>query len=335
VKRRNEFLVGLTVLAGLALIVGGALWLSETDIGHRQRMHTARFRTVGSVSVGTPVTFRGVRVGRVEAIRLAEENWVEADLRIYQGVDLPSRPAAIAASRSLFGDWAITVVSRDQPLEDPNIARLIEEAAAAGGDVWPGATLPDVGQLTAQAGRIASDIASLTNRVQEAFDTNAVRELRRSIKDFTDIMDQMVGFTKNQTSLLNKVTGNVAATSDVVASASTNFQATLARIDSATSNGQLQSIVNSTQATSADIQKAAADLRGLMEAARSHETSLVHVLLAADSLMTKIQAGQGTLGMLATDSTLYRETTATIVQLRQLLLDIQANPRKYFKFSVF
>jgi phospholipid/cholesterol/gamma-HCH transport system substrate-binding protein len=335
VKRRNEFLVGLTVLAGLALIVGGALWLSETDIGHRQRMHTARFRTVGSVSVGTPVTFRGVRVGRVEAIRLAEENWVEADLRIYQGVDLPSRPAAIAASRSLFGDWAITVVSRDQPLEDPNIARLIEEAAAAGGDVWPGATLPDVGQLTAQAGRIASDIASLTNRVQEAFDTNAVRELRRSIKDFTDIMDQLVGFTKNQTSLLNKVTGNVAATSDVVASASTNFQATLARIDSATSNGQLQSIVNSTQATSADIQKAAADLRGLMEAARSHETSLVHVLLAADSLMTKIQAGQGTLGMLATDSTLYRETTATIVQLRQLLLDIQANPRKYFKFSVF
>jgi len=335
VRRRNEFLVGLTVLAGLALIVGGALWLSETDIGHRQRMHTARFRTVGSVSVGTPVTFRGVRVGRVEAIRLAQENWVEADLRIYQGVDLPSRPAAIAASRSLFGDWAITVVSRDQPLEDPNIARLIEEAAAVGGDVWPGATLPDVGQLTAQAGRIASDIASLTNRVQEAFDTNAVRELRRSIKDFTDIMDQLVGFTKNQTSLLNKVTGNVAATSDVVASASTNFQATLARIDSATSNGQLQNIMNSTQATSADIQKAAADLRGLMEAARSHEASLVHVLLAADSLMTKIQAGQGTLGMLATDSTLYRETTATIVQLRQLLLDIQANPRKYFKFSVF
>ena len=334
-RRRNEFLVGLTVLAGLALIVGGALWLSETDIGHRQRMHTARFRTVGSVSVGTPVTFRGVRVGRVEAIRLAQENWVEADLRIYQGVDLPSRPAAIAASRSLFGDWAITVVSRDQPLEDPNIARLIEEAAAVGGDVWPGATLPDVGQLTAQAGRIASDIASLTNRVQEAFDTNAVRELRRSIKDFTDIMDQLVGFTKNQTSLLNKVTGNVAATSDVVASASTNFQATLARIDSATSNGQLQNIMNSTQATSADIQKAAADLRGLMEAARSHEASLVHVLLAADSLMTKIQAGQGTLGMLATDSTLYRETTATIVQLRQLLLDIQANPRKYFKFSVF
>jgi phospholipid/cholesterol/gamma-HCH transport system substrate-binding protein len=335
VKRRHEFLVGLTVLAGLALVVGGALWLSETDIGHRQRMHTARFRTVGSVSVGTPVTFRGVRVGRVEAIRLAQENWVEADLRIYQGVDLPSRPAAIAASRSLFGDWAITVVSRDQPLEDPNIARLIEEAAAAGGDVWPGATLPDVGQLTAQAGRIASDIASLTNRVQEAFDTNAVRELRRSIKDFTDIMDQLVGFTKNQTSLLNKVTGNVATTSDVVASASTNFQATLARIDSATSNGQLQNIVNSTQATSADIREAAADLRSLMDAARTHETSLVHVLLAADSLMTKIQAGQGTLGMLATDSTLYRETTATIVQLRQLLLDIQANPRKYFKFSVF
>ena len=39
--------------------------------------------------------------------------------------------------------------------------------------------------------------------------------------------------------------------------------------------------------------------------------------------------------MLATDSTLYRETTPTMIELRQLLADIQANPRKYFSFSVF
>jgi phospholipid/cholesterol/gamma-HCH transport system substrate-binding protein len=334
-KRRNEFLVGLTVLAGLALIVGAALWLSEADIGHRQHLHTARFRTVGSVTVGTPVTFRGVRVGRVEAIRLAQENWVEADLRVYEGVELPPHPAAIAASRSLFGDWAITVVSRDQPTDDPNIARLLDEAAAVGGDVWPGATLPDVGQLTAQAGRIASDIASLTNRIQETFDSTAVRELRGSIKDFSETIHQLTEFTKTQTSRLDQVTGNVRNTSEAVADASANLRTTLARIDSATSDGQLQDILNATRGSTADIRESAANLRHLMEAAREHETSLIHVLLAADSLMTKIQAGQGTLGMLATDSTLYRETTATIVQFRQLLLDIQANPRKYFKFSVF
>ena len=39
--------------------------------------------------------------------------------------------------------------------------------------------------------------------------------------------------------------------------------------------------------------------------------------------------------MLATDSTLYRETTATVIQFRELLTDIQANPKKYLKISVF
>src|SRR3982750_4002934 len=70
-------------------------------------------------------------------------------------------------------------------------------------------------------------------------------------------------------------------------------------------------------------------------AARENQVSLIRVIQQADSLMTKIQSGNGTLGMLATDSTLYRETTATVIQFRELLTDIQANPKKYLKISVF
>ena len=55
----------------------------------------------------------------------------------------------------------------------------------------------------------------------------------------------------------------------------------------------------------------------------------------ADSLMTRLQEGRGTMGLLMSDSALYQEATLTVRQLRELLADIQANPRKYFKFSVF
>jgi phospholipid/cholesterol/gamma-HCH transport system substrate-binding protein len=61
----------------------------------------------------------------------------------------------------------------------------------------------------------------------------------------------------------------------------------------------------------------------------------VQVLEGADSVMGRLAQGRGTLGMLSQDSTLYNETTATVVELRKLIADIQANPRKYFKFSVF
>jgi hypothetical protein len=86
---------------------------------------------------------------------------------------------------------------------------------------------------------------------------------------------------------------------------------------------------------SADMRQAAADLRSVMAAARSNEASLVRVIQSADTLMQRIHRGQGTLGMLATDSALYRETTLTMRQFRELLTDVQAHPRKYLKISVF
>ena len=402
-KRENEFAVGLVVIAAFAIVVGGALWLSGAHLGRTEAVYTARFRTVGGLSAGDPVVLRGVRVGRVEAIRLASGNWVEADLKIYAGVQAPPKPAVIAASASLFGEWAASLVALDQLPNDPNIKQAIAEAQAVGGGKWPGATLPDIGQLTAQASRIATDIAAVANRVQTAFDSEAVIELRRSIKDFGQVADRLAKVTNEQADVIGSVGSNLRQGSDVLAKAATTLQATLGRVDTATNQGQLATILNNSAATSANLRTASQDFRDLMDAAHKNQASLVRVLTAADSVMSRIanrngtlgrvdsatNQGQlatilsnsattsvnlrsasqdfrdlldaahknqeslvrvlvsadsvmsrianrsGTLGLLVSDSTLYRETTLTMIQLRQLLSDIQANPRKYFSFSVF
>jgi phospholipid/cholesterol/gamma-HCH transport system substrate-binding protein len=334
VKRRNEFLVGLVLLLSLAAVVGGALWLSEADIGRREAIHVARFRTVGGLTPGAPVTYRGVRVGRVEAIRLADQ-FVEADLRVFQGVDLPPKPAVIAASQSLFGEWTANIVSREQPQDDPNVRIMLAETARPGGDRWPGATLPDIGQLTAQAGRIATDIADVAARVQETFDSNAVASLRQSIKDFGDIANKLERFTDNQTSRLNQVTGNIERTSGSVLSSSEHLQSTLARVDSATADGQLQEILNNARSGSGDLRQASAELKAFLATLHGQDSTLVHTLLAADSALARIQNGQGTIGLLSKDPAMYNETIETMQELRRLIADIQMNPRKYFKFSVF
>ena len=90
-KRDNEFIVGLVVLVAFVAVVGGALWLSGAHLGRTEAIYTARFRTVGGLGVGNPVVLRGVKVGRVEAIRLASGNWVEADLRdLHRGGAAPA-----------------------------------------------------------------------------------------------------------------------------------------------------------------------------------------------------------------------------------------------------
>jgi phospholipid/cholesterol/gamma-HCH transport system substrate-binding protein len=334
VKRANEFLVGLVVLVALAVIVAGALWLSETRLGATEELAAARFRTVGGLKVGAPVTLRGVRVGRVESIRLADDGWVEADMKLYEGVEIPKRPAAIAASASLFGEWALTVASLDDPQEDPNVRVMLAEATKPGG-VWPGATLPDIGQLTAQASRIASDIASLTDRVGGAFDSATVQEMRESIHNFSEVVGQLAAFTKRTTTRLDMVTGDVQNATSALAGASRDARAVLGRLDSATGNGNLQAILDNTRSASANIDSTTEDVQQLIARLRAHEANLVQVLEGADSVMGRLAQGRGTLGMLSQDSTLYNETTATVVELRKLIADIQANPRKYFKFSVF
>jgi phospholipid/cholesterol/gamma-HCH transport system substrate-binding protein len=334
-RRSNEFAVGLAVLAALALVIGGALWLSETDVNQKQATYTARFRTVGGLGVGAPVTLRGVKVGRVETIRLAEDEWVETEFSIDRAIELPAKPAVISAAASLFGEWSANIVSFEPLPTDPNLRDALMESDAAGGEAWPGATLPDIGQLTAQASRIAGDVGDITARIGQAFDSTALASLQQSVKDLAVISQRLVTFANAQTSRIDRVSANVATTSDAFAGVARTFQQAVTRLDSATADRQLEDILNNGRASSQDLRQAAADLRSVMTAARENQVSLVRVVQQADSLMTRLQQGNGTLGMLATDSTLYRETTATVMQFRELLTDIQANPRKYLKISVF
>lgn len=334
-KRKNEIIVGLVVVVAFVSVIGGALWLSGARIGRTEALHTARFRTVGGLGVGNPVVLRGVRVGRVEAIRLASGNWVEADLRIYAGVALPQRPAVVATSVSLFGEWAANLTSVDQPPDDPNVRKALAEAMAAGGRDWPGATLPDVGQLTAQAGRIANDIAAVAARVQTAFDSEAVSELRRSIKDFGTIADRLARAANEQADNIGTVGNNLSRGSTALARAANVLESTLGRVDTATQQGQLATILNNASAASQDVRAASQNLRELMDATHRSQESFVHVVAATDTVLSRIVNRDGTVGLLVADSALYRETTLAMIQLRQLLSDVQANPRRYFTFSVF
>lgn len=334
-KRENEFAVGVVVIVAFTLIVTGALWLSGAHLGRGESVHTARFRTVGGLGVGNPVVLRGVRVGRVEAIRLASGNWVEADLKVYAGVSVPPRPAVIAASASLFGEWAATLISLETPVNDPTVTRDLAEAQRAGGGKWPGATLPDIGQLTAQAGRIATDIATVSSRIQSAFDSAAVADLQRSIREFGTIADRISGFFEAQTGVIQNVGGNLQRGSEEFAAAAELMQSSFARVDTATMEGELEQLLDNVAAASGQIREASGRLNDIVGVVGDNQATLVHLLQGADTVMTRLLDPTGSAGLLLGDSALYFETTLAVTELRLLIADIKENPRKYFKFSVF
>ncbi len=327
-KRRREFIVGVTVVTAVLAVAVGALWLSQTSLARDQIVKSARFREVGGLKPGAPVTLRGVKVGRVTAIRLAADEWVQVDMQFERTADLPPDPAVVAASSSLFGEWRANILGLAEQQDDPELSAALEQARAPGGEAWPGATLPDIGELTQQASRIAGDVANVTKRLEGVLDSSAVKELKASIQDLSQISRRLAGFARSQTQRLDTVGENISLGSSA-------FVRTVTRLDSATSGGIVPEVAGNTRMALADLRKAAADLREVTEAAAQNKVSMVQALQSADSILRRIERGQGTLGMLASDTMLYREATLTFQEARALIADIRNNPKKYLKVSVF
>lgn len=325
------------MLFALAVVVVGALWMSNTRLGESGAIEPARFRTLGGLGLGNPVVLRGVRVGRVQSIQLGDGDWVIANLQIFPDFvgRLPETPAVIAASASLFGEWQAGIVDLEQEIADPNVRRDIQLAAQEGPDAWPGATLPDIGELTAQAGRIAGDIASFSARIETAFDDEVVLNLQRSVRDFSETADQINAFAGQQTEILGEVATDFQATSSAVSQTASALERTMARIDSATASGQLDTIMTNTQAITTDLRSALDTFRGFVSMLGNRQANFERIVGNADSVFTRLEAGDGTIGRLVADSTLYIEVREAVAELRALMADIKQNPRKYFSFSVF
>jgi phospholipid/cholesterol/gamma-HCH transport system substrate-binding protein len=334
-KRGNEALVGGSVLLAAIVVIGGAVFLSQASFGERDQLHTARFRTIGGLSAGAPVTRSGVRVGRVESVRLAPGDWVEVGIAVRAGVDIPADPVVIVASASLFGEYQATIMPRSAAPDDLTIRAALDEAARAGGGVWPGATLPDIGELTSQANRIATDISQITAKVEETIDDRVLADLRTTVSSVRQMAEQLAGFTTQQTEVLTQLSSNLAQTAEVVGEFSLATRTVMQRVDSSTAQGELGQVLRNSAATSDDLRQVVADLREVTGLLAERRSALARSLESADTIMTRVRDGRGTLSMLASDSTLYLETVSALADLRALLADIRTNPRRYLRFSVF
>lgn len=334
-KRKNEAIVGLAVLLAFVVVVAGAIFLSQASFGDRDQVHTARFRTIGGLSAGAAVTRSGVRVGRVEAVRLAPNDWVEVEISVRSGVEIPTDPVVIVASASLFGEWQATIVPRATAPEDLTVRALLDEAAAVGGGVWPGVTLPDIGELTSQANRIATDIGQITAKVEETIDDRVLADLRTTVTSIRQMAERLARFTDQQTAVLTQLSSNLTQTANVVGEFSLATRTVMQRVDSSTAQGELGRVIANSAATSEDLRKVVGDLREVTGILLEHRGTLARGLESADTILTRVRDGRGTLSMLAADSTLYMETVSALADLRALLADIKANPRRYLRFSVF
>jgi len=334
VKRANDFAVGLTIIGAIVIVLAGILWVKQSDIGQRRSVFVARFRDVGSARPGTPVVIRGVRSGRVEGMELASQGWVEVRMSLDPAVSLPAHPVVLLNESSLFGEWQATVLARDGVPRDEDVARQLTEADQ-GGTVLPGATLPDIAKLTAVAGRIAGDVASVAERFEVAFDERAAAELRGSIKNFSELSSVLARTVRDQSKNLDSVSVDVRSGVQSLSQAADQLKTVATRFDSSTSRGEVAKVVSDAGEAARQLRQASRNLLTISEQLGRSQDRLQSFLTNSDSVAIKINRGTGSLGMMVNDSSLYRHTDSLLIEFRTLLADLQRNPKRYVQVRIF
>jgi phospholipid/cholesterol/gamma-HCH transport system substrate-binding protein len=106
---RSEIVVGFFVLVGLACLGYLAIKLGKLEVmGSSGYLVYADFSTVAGLKIGDPVEIAGVKVGRVDAMRLADDR-ARLDMRVQEGVKLQEDVIASVRARGLIGDKFVLI----------------------------------------------------------------------------------------------------------------------------------------------------------------------------------------------------------------------------------
>ena len=326
---KNEVRVGLVVILGIALIIGGTLWLQGWQFGDEDREVQAWVREVGQLKQGSAVKLRGVPIGTVTAVELGPRSGgVLISMTVAEDVTLPEDPVVLLSPESLFGDWQAEIFPRTR-------FPIYEYAIPPEPGVMPGYSLPDVSRLTAVADRIAENLAILTDRIDVAFTDETAMNIRDAIENITRVTGQLTSLVQGQEQTVQEVAAGLETTTATLSEAARTANRAFGQIEAAVSGGQLSAIVSNVETMTAQIDSLGRALVAVTDELESTVVSADSSFESLNDLMAGLERGEGTLGQLLQDTTLYSELVLTNSLVQDVLLDLQRNPRKYINLRVF
>jgi phospholipid/cholesterol/gamma-HCH transport system substrate-binding protein len=171
--------------------------------------------------------------------------------------------------------------------------------------------------------------------VQVAFDDRAARELRSSIQNFAELSTVLAQTVRDQSKNLTSTSSDVKEMVNSLVSASRDVKAISTRFDSSTARGEVRAIVDNAAVAAKELRETSHRLLEISGKLGSSEERLHRFIANGDSVMTKINRGDGSLGLLVNDPSLYRSADSALRELQSLIADMKRNPRKYVNVRIF
>ncbi len=312
----REIKIGAVVVITIAITVWGYNFLKGYNVFSTQRTFYAVYPKVEGLTVSSPVLVNGFKIGFVQTMNFHPDNSgnvVAKFLVTNDELKIPVQSTARIISSDLLGSKAIEIVMNDTTVFAENGDTLLPDIKATLTDELNKTVEPLKARafsILAQLDSAMSDIRHIVNKENRDNLSKSVASLKSSLANLesaTGGLDTLVSEEKGKLAKiftnLESITGNIKNNNDKIQNILTNFSA----LSDTLAKSNFKSAIESAD-------------KALTEAA---------------DVFSKINSGEGSIGMLINNDSLYNNLNNASENLDKLFLDIKENPGRYVTISVF
>ncbi len=300
-KGKKEILIAVLVIVSIALFYYGYGFLKGSNLFAEGKTYYAVYTNVSGINNDDPVSVNGFRIGKIRSSTLIPgERRVVLELEVsYSGLDIPKDSRAIIANTGLLGGKEIDI-------EIGKSGQVLEE-----GDTITSGTEEDI-------------FSSLSSSL-EPFEKKAL-EAVVSIDSVMQLMQTVLN-QKNRENLETSME-HVAQTMENLNASSSDLKGLLA-----SESSKIKTVIDNLNKVSKDFSQISDSLKDVKfnETVQRVNASLDN----ANAILKKINSGEGTVGKLVNNDSLYMYLQSASKDLDLLLIDLKENPKRYVHFSLF
>ncbi|MEM9833026.1 MAG: MlaD family protein [Bacteroidota bacterium] len=311
-KLSKELKVSLLAIVAAVILFLGVRFLKGTEVFSRFNTYYVVYENIEGLTTSNPVMINGYKVGQVMSIKLLQEqgNQLLVTMNIEEKVLLGTGASTSLVSSDLLGSKALylKVGNIGQPIRDGDTLQATTEQGI-------------VERVQAQALPIAEKLDSTLARVNQILGAN-------DQSDMSNIIGTLVGDTTSISSAVSNLEGTTQSLNNILQQNERGLSATIANLELLTR--QLSDPENG-------LGPLLAKLNQKIDSLQVQSTLEQFELIAKNlnDITTKMNNGEGSMGKLLNDDSLYTNLNSTARNLDLLLIDFRENPKRYVHFSVF
>jgi len=314
-KHKREIKIGAFVIVTLALFIWGISFLKSKDFFMKKRVFYAVYEKVDGLVKANPVFVKGLKVGIVEDVYFVYKpsTHIVVKLNLTSDIPIPKNSISRIYSYDLMGSKAIELLLGDSFVQAQNGDTLKSET----GSSLQEEVNRQVQPIKKKAEDLLLSIDSVVTVVSSILNSDTRANLSQSFESIKITLKNLEHTTYNIDTLVGTQRYRLAGIVSNIESISYNIRQ---------SNDKISNIINNFSQISDTL--ARANVYQTLANANMAITQL-------SAVFQKINAGEGSLGLLVNDNKLYNRIDGAARQLDELLEDVKLNPGRYVSISVF